>query len=193
MPPELDPRPLVGLTGARFGTARRRGVERPAPPDPPPAPAPDDPIGQTGARFGGARRRRRRKAEPAPVRIEVPAVVDDPGIPVQRSTASVRPYVLTRGRTRSSVVLSLETVVSTAPQPGARLPRTVEHRTAVELCREPRSVAEVAARLGVPLGVAGVLLGDLATAGLLMVHGTAAAHATDPAVLERVLHGLRRL
>ena len=37
-----------------------------------------------------------------------------------------------------------------------------EHRSIAELCAEPRSVAEVATLLSVPLGVAKVLLGDMA-------------------------------
>jgi hypothetical protein len=206
MSAETGSRPLVGLTGARFGNARRRGLDRPPPPpDTRPSPtAPEDPIGQTGARFGGARRRRRVTADRAPapatpvtrIRIGTPPA-DDPTPPeVPSSSASpVRPYVLTRGRTRSAVVLSLETLVSAAPAPppGARLPRTHEHHAAVRLCREPRSVAEIAARLGVPLGVACVLLGDLASAGFVLVHPSAPTRAPDLALLERVLQGLRRL
>ena len=41
-----------------------------------------------------------------------------------------------------------------------------EHRSIAELCAEPRSVAEVATLLSVPLGVAKVLLGDMANLGL---------------------------
>jgi hypothetical protein len=66
----------------------------------------------------------------------------------------------------------------------------------VDLCVRPRSVAEVAALLAVPLGVVRVLLGDLATAGAVVVHptaGAAAGGAPDVAFMRRVLVGLRRL
>lgn len=39
-------------------------------------------------------------------------------------------------------------------------------------CRRPVSVAEVAATLSIPLGVARVLLSDMAELGLLHIHGT---------------------
>jgi hypothetical protein len=71
----------------------------------------------------------------------------------------------------------------------------VEHRAVAELCGETRSVAEVAALLSLPLGVARVLLGDMAGLGLVTVHQTAssAGNAPDLALMERVLSGLRRL
>jgi hypothetical protein len=64
-----------------------------------------------------------------------------------------------------------------------------------ELCREPRSVAEVAALLTLPLGVARVLIGDMASQGTVVVHQTASTSGDVPdmALMERVLSGLRRL
>jgi hypothetical protein len=110
---------------------------------------------------------------------------DDPA-----ATSSVRPYVLTGGRTRSAFELPIEALVSAVPAtPGAPTP----HPDIVELCREPRSVAEIAALHGVPLGVARVLLGDLAAVGALVVHRTVDAGGPDLAMMERVLNGLRRL
>src|SRR3712207_298818 len=123
--------------------------------------------------------------------VGLTAPVPDGLAPVQRFTSVVRPYVLTAGRTRPAVALSMETLVSAAT--AVPPPHTHEHRAAVEPCREPRSVAEVAALLGVPLGVAGVLLGDLAAAGYLLVHGSPSTEAPDLALLERVLWGLHRL
>jgi hypothetical protein len=66
----------------------------------------------------------------------------------------------------------------------------------VDLCAQPRSVAEIAALLVLPLGVARVLLGDLAGAGVVFVHPTAASSgdgAPDLEFMRRVLVGLRRL
>jgi hypothetical protein len=72
---------------------------------------------------------------------------------------------------------------------------TVEHRSVAQLCEQTRSVAEVAALLSIPLGVARVLLGDMAGMGLVKVHQTASTTGSGPdlALMERVLSGLRRL
>jgi hypothetical protein len=110
--------------------------------------------------------------------------------------AIVRPYSWTRGRTRSPVELRIEALVTTTERGDDREAVTqAEHRSVAELCREPRSVAEVATLLGVPLGVAKVLLGDMANLGLVVVHKTATGGANKAHLLlmERVLSGLRRL
>jgi hypothetical protein len=54
---------------------------------------------------------------------------------------------------------------------------------------------EVAALMVVPLGVARVLIADMAGMGLVTVHGGASKDNETPdlALLERVLSGLRRL
>ena len=49
--------------------------------------------------------------------------------------------------------------------------RLPEQRAICLLCRDPHSVAEVAAALDVPLGVARVLIDDMAHQGLVVVHG----------------------
>jgi hypothetical protein len=110
--------------------------------------------------------------------------------------AIVRPYAWTGGRTKSTVDFQIETLVSTSEH-GENVEALTqpEHRTIAELCAEPRSVAEIATMLSVPLGVAKVLLGDMANLGLVIVHKTAVdggnkAHLT---LMERVLSGLRRL
>ena len=109
------------------------------------------------------------------------------------TTAVVRPYVLTRGRTRAQLDLSLETLVSTLDKlVPYQLP--FDEAAVLELCREQtRSVAEVAALRRVPIGVAKVLVADLAAAGLVAVHRTFAATGPDVALMERVLGGLRKL
>lgn len=108
----------------------------------------------------------------------------------------VRPYAWTRGRTRPLYDLAVETLVSTSDHGRDVAALTsVEHRAVAELCRRPRSVAEVAALLSLPLGVARVLLADMAHIGLLAVHRTASSSGDVPdfALMERVLSGLRRL
>jgi Protein of unknown function (DUF742). len=62
------------------------------------------------------------------------------------------------------------------------------------LCRQVRSVAEVSALLRMPLGVARILIADMATEGLVHVHQQQLdAGKPDQNLLERVLSGLRRL
>jgi hypothetical protein len=59
-----------------------------------------------------------------------------------------------------------------------------------------QSLAEIAARLHLPLGVARVLIADMAADGLVSVHEPASLddnEAVGTELLERVLSGLRRL
>lgn len=114
----------------------------------------------------------------------------------EQSASAVRPYTWTRGRTKSGLDLAIETLVSTSQRGREQLAvLQVEHRSVAQLCEQTRSVAEVAALMSVPLGVARVLLGDMAGLGLVTVHQTAssAGNAPDLALMERVLSGLRRL
>ena len=108
----------------------------------------------------------------------------------------VRPYALTGGRTRSAADLPLEALVRRTPQGSAFAGRqTLERRRILELCGAPLSIAEISAHLGVHLGVARVLVGDMKMEGLLDVHRTrlAAGDRPDIKLLERVLDGLQSL
>jgi hypothetical protein len=104
------------------------------------------------------------------------------------ASAIVRPYTHTGGRTRAGRHLALEALVATSGRGGPQ--RGAQRQMIVELCVRPRSVAEVAAMLAVPIGVARVLVGDLAADGAVVVH---AAVAPDLDFMRRVLVGLRRL
>jgi hypothetical protein len=133
-----------------------------------------------------------------PPRHELPEL-PEPESPAERAddVAIVRPYAWTGGRTRPAYDLAVETLVSVgaAGRDPSRIPQ-YEHRAVAELCREPRSVAEVAALLTLPLGVARVLIGDMASQGTVVVHQTASTSGDDVpdmALMERVLSGLRRL
>jgi hypothetical protein len=90
----------------------------------------------------------------------------------------------------------LETLISTSDlgRDDALL-NQVEYRAVGTLCRHPHSVAEVAAKLSVPLGVAKVILSDMAELGLISIHRTFADDdiAAHLVLMERVLSGLRRL
>lgn len=125
----------------------------------------------------------------------VPAGCDDWSEPAVPSSV-VRPYTWTRGRTSPVFDLAVETLVSTTRHGHEMAVLTSEeHRSVAQLCSAPRSVAEVAALLSLPLGVARVLLADMADIGLVMVHPSAysAAETPEVALMERVLSGLRRL
>ena len=106
----------------------------------------------------------------------------------------VRPYSWTAGRTVSRLKLSLETLVSVNGQPLDPM-APPEHRTIVQLCHAPRSVAELAALLSIPLGVVRVVLGDMVEEGNLVVHRTAGSSNAAPGIdlMQRVLNGLQRL
>jgi hypothetical protein len=170
-------------------------------------------VGQTGARFGSAAVRRAiDEVEPAHEVVEVTAPMASPvqyvePIPdpyydephyEETGKSLVRPYAWTGGRTTANVDLRLETLISVdeAGAHAAGSATSPEQRSIVEMCANPRSVAEVSAVLSIPLGVARVLLSDLIEMGVVSVHetnGGSVGGRADLALLERVLTGLRRL
>ena len=110
----------------------------------------------------------------------------------------VRSYVITQGRTRSAVDLPLETLVKVTPQGVSATPRlALERKKIVSLCNAPISIAEISAHLRVPLGVARVLVGDMAEQGLLHSykpqHAKTGEQRPDLKLLERVLDGIQAL
>lgn len=109
----------------------------------------------------------------------------------------VRPYTLTAGRTRSLVDLPLEAPIQALQvAPAPRWPRGDVRAKILELGAHGPSVAEIAARLALPLGVARVLIGDLVTQGYLRVDATLAASETIEErreLIGRTLRGLRAL
>jgi hypothetical protein len=110
----------------------------------------------------------------------------------------VRPYSRTGGRTRSNLELAIETLVSTSDLGRARSHQLDgTHQPIAELCAQSRSVAEVAALMRIPLGVARVLVSDMVGMGLVVVHQPAvevdAGGGVPLALMERVLAGLHRL
>lgn len=115
-----------------------------------------------------------------------------------REPSLVRPYTLTAGRTDASVDLPLEAPIETVEplEPSARWPAGDLRAEIVALCLASPSVAEIAARLSVPLGVARVLVGDLVAQGCLRVHATLGESASRDErrdLIGRTLRGLRAL
>jgi len=65
---------------------------------------------------------------------------------------------------------------------------TAEHAAIIRLCQYPLSVAELSARLNLPLGPVRILLGGLLDRGLLLVCGS---HPAGPAPSDHVLKAVR--
>jgi hypothetical protein len=106
----------------------------------------------------------------------------------------VRPFIVTGGRTRPvDERLHMETVVTASPA-ALSAPLGFERRHIVEICQRPLSVAEVAASLKVPRGVARVLVADLVAERLLVVHERLTlADYPSRELLERIRDGVRAL
>jgi len=108
----------------------------------------------------------------------------------------VRPYALTRGRTRPSgealdLIAIITAIRGVRPDPADLDP---EHRAVLRLCRLPTSVADLAADLDLPLGVIRILLGDLRELSLISIHHPIPpARLPDAHILKEVVDGLRRL
>jgi hypothetical protein len=104
---------------------------------------------------------------------------------------------MTGGRTRPRYQLAIEALISTTADPAQLMGLLPEHQRICHLCREVKSVAEVSALLSMPLGVARILVADLAEAGLVAIHQPGGDEsnggAPDVTLLERVLSGLRKL
>lgn len=103
----------------------------------------------------------------------------------------VRPFIITGGRTRPlREGLRVETLVRATPA-ALSAPLEFERRAIVELCQEPLSVAEVAATLSLPLGIARVLIADLVAERFASVN-----ESNDELplhVIERIRDGVRAL
>jgi hypothetical protein len=109
----------------------------------------------------------------------------------------VRPYTLTSGRTTARVDLPMEAPIRAIEcGPAPRWPGNDVRAKILGLAVDSPSVAEIAARLSLPLGVARVLIGDLVTQGYLWVHATLGESATTDErreLIGRTLRGLRAL
>ncbi|MEU3272337.1 DUF742 domain-containing protein [Saccharomonospora sp. NPDC006951] len=159
----------------------------------------DETAGRTGARFPSPRHRDHQPPVRRSERVfatSESSTDDDSEEPHEQHRLRVRPYVLTRGRTQGSHHLAIETLISTDPHaPWTNERFGGEYQAVRRLCMQPRSVAEVAALLSVPLGVARVLISDLAEGGFVQVHRSSMTESgrPDPVLLQRVLAGLYQL
>jgi hypothetical protein len=138
-----------------------------------------------------------------------PRPSNEPGRPPSRGdgafeeASTVRPYMLTGGRTRSrnesrNELMPIEALVkATGTLPGHQ--HQPESRRILELTEgQYLSIAELSAHVRLPVGVVRVLVEDLRDERLVSIHG-----ATDPeqthnpattlSVLESVLNGISSL
>lgn len=120
--------------------------------------------------------------------------------PTSRKGNLVRPYTLTSGRTDTNVELPLEAPIQALQAgPTHRWPPSDARGRIVQLCGQgppSPSVAEISARLDLPLGVARVLVGDLVLSGYLRVHRTLSERSSldeRHELIGRTLRGLRAL
>jgi hypothetical protein len=86
----------------------------------------------------------------------------------------------------------IDIVVATGAAPHRAFSPGPEHRRILELCQRPLAVAELAAMIGLPLGVVAVLLGDLLYEDLINVFRQA-QRITDRGLLQKVLDGLNAI
>jgi hypothetical protein len=129
---------------------------------------------------------------PAPASL----VDDDHAWLDQDAGPVVRPYTLVGGRARPFTSgLGLLTHIEALYAPDADLVGLQpEHRAILSLTRTALSVAELAARLDLPVGVVRVLVGDLLQANLVSTFDAdAAVRAPGDDILQAVIDGLRAL
>lgn len=105
----------------------------------------------------------------------------------------VRPYTVTRGRTRTGQAeLQVITLVM-APRPLEQLGTAgldYEHVQILRLCGSPLSIVEISSHLHLPLSVVKILVADLIDREMLIFRS---AVTPDVRVLQAVINGIRRL
>ncbi|MFF3515806.1 DUF742 domain-containing protein [Streptomyces sp. NPDC002573] len=119
-----------------------------------------------------------------------------PGQPpfIDDGIAALRPYAITQGRTAPTHDLDLITLVK-ARSSARNPPQGLVEEAVFLLCHpEACSVGELSARLQQPVHAVKIVVSDLLDQGfLIQAMPDKTAEATDPAVLEEILAGLRAL
>jgi hypothetical protein len=105
-----------------------------------------------------------------------------------------RAYLLTGGRTGGGAAgIGIETLLVRDRGSAARSGWPTEMSMIIATCETPVAVAEVAARVGLPIGVVQVLAGDLVSAGVLLRSASSRSLADDVHFIERLIHGVAAL
>ncbi|WP_424528676.1 DUF742 domain-containing protein [Sphaerisporangium viridialbum] len=113
----------------------------------------------------------------------------------QEAGPLIRPYTVTRGRTRPSgpafdMVAIVRSVAGARPVPGLG----PEHLRILRMCGKPMSVVDLASESGLSLGVVRVLLGDLRDQRLVTVRPPATiSQLPEERLLREVIQGLQAL
>ncbi|MEV7966801.1 DUF742 domain-containing protein [Sphaerisporangium sp. NPDC088356] len=113
----------------------------------------------------------------------------------QEAGPLVRPYTVTRGRTRPSgpafdMVAIVRAVAGARPMAGLG----PEHLRVLRMCVKPVSVVDLASESGLSLGVVRVLLGDLRDQRLVTVRPPATiSQLPEERLLREVIQGLQAL
>ena len=120
---------------------------------------------------------------------------DAAGTADDSAVSGLRPYLLTSGRAEPvDQSLEIESQVLTTDLGATAYGRlSFEYREIVRLCEDTVSVAEVAAKLGLHIGVARVLVADLAALGYLVVQRPTFPVNQDLNLIERVIRGLEAI
>lgn len=109
----------------------------------------------------------------------------------------VRPYSVTRGRTTPTSDIAIESLLGATARGSQEAPFAGRDKQLItQLCTQgPQSLAEVAAHLQMPLGVARVLVADMVNDQMLTLHTQSGPEESHERIqlLEQVLEGLRRL
>lgn len=108
----------------------------------------------------------------------------------------LRPYTITRGRTRpTGPEFDLMTIIRTAPAAYRGVSGLApEHWRILQLCRGPSSVADLASELGLSLNVVRILLSDLRDQELITARPPATvAQLPEERLLREVIQGLQAL
>jgi hypothetical protein len=111
------------------------------------------------------------------------------------AVSRLRPYLITSGRAEPvDHTLEIEAQVLTTELGASEYPRlSFERRDIVRLCATTMSVVEVAAKLRLHIGVARVLVADLAAMGCLTVARPSFPLSQDASLIKRVIRGLEAI
>jgi hypothetical protein len=119
--------------------------------------------------------------------------VEDAATDAELEVSLIRPFTLTRGRTRSDGgPIPVEAAVCQSPASRSAPPLLGPVETEIWTAAAGQlSVAEISGRLGLALGVVRVLVGDLAGVGLIELGPTAGSG--DAELVRRLIDGVRAL
>lgn len=107
---------------------------------------------------------------------------------------AARPYLLTGGRTRPrQASVAIETIVVRAPVARNAPAQSFERARILQAVEAPLSVAEIAARLRLPITVVLVLVGDLVADGYLVASEPTTDLRGDLSFIERLISGVSAL